>query len=82
MADVSIAGLSPNEYFDIVNIDRYDILVGTPFMHRFKVILDFENKCVTINGQSILAKIVPGTAAGTDTHRHRLRCPVTAQIPK
>ncbi len=70
MADVSVAGLSPNEYFDIVNIDRYDILVGTPFMHRFKVILDCENKCITINGQSIPAEIVLGTAAGTDARRH------------
>ncbi len=33
MANIAIAGLNPTEYIDVVNIDRYDILIGTPFMH-------------------------------------------------
>lgn len=43
-------GYSGPEYFDVVNIDKYDIIVGTPFMHHNKVLLDFDNKCVVVNG--------------------------------
>ncbi len=35
-------------YFDIVNIDKYNVIIGTPFMHEHGVILDFETKCVQI----------------------------------
>ncbi|KAF9258664.1 hypothetical protein L218DRAFT_797344, partial [Marasmius fiardii PR-910] len=30
------------DYFDIANIDRYDAVVGTVFMRRHGIILDFE----------------------------------------
>jgi hypothetical protein len=28
-------------YFDIVNLDRYDGVIGTPFMNKHGIILDF-----------------------------------------
>ncbi|KAK1218877.1 hypothetical protein PQX77_018404 [Marasmius sp. AFHP31] len=31
------------EYFDIANIDRYDAVVGTVFMRRHGILLDFKN---------------------------------------
>ncbi|KAF8223419.1 hypothetical protein L208DRAFT_1316812, partial [Tricholoma matsutake] len=43
-------GIINDTYVDIVNFDHYDMIIGTPFMHRNKVILDFENKQVIING--------------------------------
>ncbi|KAF8238372.1 hypothetical protein L208DRAFT_1491907 [Tricholoma matsutake] len=43
-------GISNNTYVDIANFDHYDMIIGTPFMHRNKVILDFENKQVIVNG--------------------------------
>jgi hypothetical protein len=30
-----------NVYLDIVNIDRYDMIIGTPFMHKHGLVLDF-----------------------------------------
>ena len=42
-------GISCNTYVDIVNFDRYDMIIGTPFMHQNKVILDFNNKQVIVN---------------------------------
>ncbi|KIJ34194.1 hypothetical protein M422DRAFT_128630, partial [Sphaerobolus stellatus SS14] len=35
-----------DEYFDIANVDYYDIILGAPFLHRFEILLDFKNNCV------------------------------------
>ncbi|KAK0430216.1 hypothetical protein EV421DRAFT_1670374, partial [Armillaria borealis] len=43
---VEMPGYTGPEYFDMVNIDRYEVLIGTLFMHRHKVVLDFEKNCV------------------------------------
>ena len=52
-ADVRLEapGISDDTYVDIANFDRYDMIIGTPFMHKNKVILDFENKQVIVNGK-------------------------------
>ncbi|PBK91187.1 hypothetical protein ARMGADRAFT_856439, partial [Armillaria gallica] len=49
-------GYLGSEYFDMVNIDKYDTIVGTPSMHCNKVVLDFDNKCVMVNGNKIPEK--------------------------
>ena len=38
---------------DVANFDRYDMIIGTPFMRSHKVILDFENDTVRIGTQSL-----------------------------
>ncbi|KIJ55447.1 hypothetical protein M422DRAFT_240069 [Sphaerobolus stellatus SS14] len=35
-----------DEYFDITNADYYNVILGTPFLHRFEILLDFKNNCV------------------------------------
>ncbi|PBK78944.1 hypothetical protein ARMGADRAFT_871559, partial [Armillaria gallica] len=47
-------------YFDVVNIDKYDVIIGTPFMHEHGVVLDFNTKCVQIGNVTIPAKIIDG----------------------
>ena len=56
-ADVKLEapGISDNTYVDIANFDHYDMIIGTPFIHKNKVILDFENKQITVNGKSTSA---------------------------
>ncbi|KAG6896640.1 hypothetical protein C0995_011196 [Termitomyces sp. Mi166 len=44
------------EYVDIVNFDCYDMIIGTPFMHKNKVTLDFVNNEVIVNGMPLRAK--------------------------
>ncbi|KAF8230435.1 hypothetical protein L208DRAFT_1281914, partial [Tricholoma matsutake] len=44
-------GISDRTYVDIANFDCYNMIIGTPFMNKNKVILDFENKQVTVNGR-------------------------------
>ena len=48
----SYGGIDEDVYFDIVNIDRYDAIVGTRFMRKHGIQLDFERGQVLIRGQS------------------------------
>ncbi|KAJ3751651.1 hypothetical protein EV360DRAFT_16955, partial [Lentinula raphanica] len=41
-----------NVYFDIVNIDRYDAIIGTKFMRKHGIQLDFEKDLILIKGKS------------------------------
>jgi len=40
-------------YLDVVNIDRYDMIVGTPFMRKHGLVLDFEKDALTMWGEVI-----------------------------
>ncbi|KAF8192706.1 hypothetical protein K438DRAFT_1590105 [Mycena galopus ATCC 62051] len=38
---VDFGGVRGYVYFDQVNLDRYDVVIGTPFMNKHGVVLDF-----------------------------------------
>jgi hypothetical protein len=61
--DVETHGTLQREYVDVANFDRYDMIIGTPFMRSRKVILDFENDTVRIGNQIVPATkvLVPDT---------------------
>ncbi|KAF8237481.1 hypothetical protein L208DRAFT_1247562 [Tricholoma matsutake] len=40
--DFEIGGVVNTHYFDVVNIDRYDAILGTMFMRKHGIVLDFE----------------------------------------
>jgi hypothetical protein len=40
-------------YLDVVNIDRYDMIVGTPFMRKHGLVLDFEKDTLSKRGTPI-----------------------------
>ncbi|KAF7966975.1 hypothetical protein HWV62_36306 [Athelia sp. TMB] len=50
VAPFGVFGITGEMYFDVVNIDRYDAILGTPFLKKHGVCLDFKNHGVTING--------------------------------
>ena len=52
---ISVANVKTTSYVDIMNFDRYDMIMGTPWMRRHKVLLDFDVNRVIINGMSIPA---------------------------
>ncbi|KAF9261869.1 hypothetical protein L218DRAFT_868850, partial [Marasmius fiardii PR-910] len=41
------------DYFDIANVDRYDAVVGTVFMHRHSIILDFKENVIKMNNSVV-----------------------------
>ena len=38
---IRIGALVTDEYFDIANVDYYDVILGTPFLNEWGIILDF-----------------------------------------
>ncbi|KAA1469558.1 hypothetical protein DENSPDRAFT_773163 [Dentipellis sp. KUC8613] len=53
--------ISDVQYLDIVNIDRYDMIIGTPFMYKHGISLDFEHRVIRIRGRP-----VPALSAGEE----------------
>ena len=51
---IRINGEELKEYFDVVNIDYYDAILGTLFLKKFKVTIDFVKDCLTIKDKVIL----------------------------
>ncbi|KIJ44454.1 hypothetical protein M422DRAFT_252055 [Sphaerobolus stellatus SS14] len=47
-AKILLGNQKYDEYFDIANVDYYDIILGTPFLCQFEVLLDFKNNCVKL----------------------------------
>jgi hypothetical protein len=47
---VDICGVKEEVYFDLVNLDKYDCIIGTPFMNTHGVCLDFGNRAVVVKG--------------------------------
>jgi hypothetical protein len=60
------------EYLDVVNIDRYDAVLGTVFMRKNGISLDFEKGVICIHGTP-----APTLSEGEETQemarRHTLR---------
>ncbi|KAF7970992.1 hypothetical protein HWV62_22241 [Athelia sp. TMB] len=50
VAPVTIFSVTEEMYFDVVNIDRYDAILGTPFLKKHGVCIDFKNRGVVIDG--------------------------------
>ena len=45
------------EYFDVENIDYYNAILGTPFLKKFKVVIDFVKDCLKIKDKIILNQV-------------------------
>ncbi len=67
---IDMPGCKGDVYADICNLDRYDMVVGTPFMHENGVVLDFARLTVTVNGVVTPALPYPADA---DARLHRSR---------
>ena len=46
-------GKESKGYFDIVNIDYYDTILGTPFLRKHEVMIDFINNCLRIKDKVV-----------------------------
>jgi hypothetical protein len=45
--------IEANQYFDIVNINRYDVTLGTIFMRKHGIILNFKRNQVRIGDREL-----------------------------
>ncbi|KAF8222629.1 hypothetical protein L208DRAFT_1053436, partial [Tricholoma matsutake] len=51
--DFEISEIKNTHYFNVVNIDRYDAILGTVFMRKHGIVLDFERDEVRIKGKHL-----------------------------
>ena len=59
-------------YLDVVNIDRYDTILGAPFMQKFGIQLDFGSNSIVVGSATIRALLPEEEAAllkGRGFHR-------------
>ena len=50
---IIVNGNEVKEYFDVVNINYYDAILGTPFLKKYKVIINFIQDCLKIKDKLI-----------------------------
>ncbi|KZT20567.1 hypothetical protein NEOLEDRAFT_1075396 [Neolentinus lepideus HHB14362 ss-1] len=66
---LSVGGQMVDHYFDVANIDRYDIVIGTLFLWASRTIMNFND-----NTLSVFGKIVPSPPKGEgQVHMNRTR---------
>ncbi|KAH9851011.1 hypothetical protein C2E23DRAFT_733715, partial [Lenzites betulinus] len=52
---ITTGPVTVDTYLDVVNLDRYDVVLGTPFMRRNSVLLDFGRSVVVCQGHDFAA---------------------------
>ena len=71
-ATIKYEGRELKEYFNIINIDFYDAILGTAFLRKHKVIIDFRNNCLWIKDK-IVCNQANKYKVGRGTHRKTKR---------
>ena len=51
------------EYFDITNIDYYNVILGTPFLRKLNIMLDFTSPGVIRMGTTVVPRNIPPTTS-------------------
>ncbi|KAF8230132.1 hypothetical protein L208DRAFT_1283052 [Tricholoma matsutake] len=51
--EFELGNLSENHYFNVINIDQYDTIIGTVFMQKHGIVLDFEQDKVWLQGHDL-----------------------------
>ncbi|KAJ7602461.1 hypothetical protein DFH06DRAFT_1329202 [Mycena polygramma] len=60
---INFGGIKGHAYFDVANLDRYDGIIGTPFMIKHGLVLDFLNRQIifpkgrVIQGLTVMADL-------------------------
>ncbi len=48
--DLNMLGCTTSHYFNIINVEKYDAILGAPWLNTFGVLLDFSKHKVHVNG--------------------------------
>ena len=54
---INVNGNELEKYFDAVNINYYDAKLGTPFLKKYKVIINFVQDCLIIKDKIICNQV-------------------------
>src|SRR6266446_5392960 len=58
-ADLTVLGQKNKHYFNVVNIERYDAILGAPWLNTYKAMLDFGKHTIHVHGGLISTLDVP-----------------------
>ena len=53
-ATIKIGHKVVEEYFDITNIEHYDVILGTPFLRKMGIVLDFRSPGMAWIGNEVI----------------------------
>ena len=53
-ATIKIGRKVVEEYFDIANVDHYDVILGTPFLRKMGIVLDFRSPGMARIGNKVI----------------------------
>ena len=58
------------EYFDIVNVEHYDAILGTPFLRKMGIVLDFRSPGIVWIGNEVILtrKVLFDKSKNTDNN--------------
>ena len=71
-ACVKYGHVNASHYFDIVNIDRYDVVLGTVFMRKHRIVLNFELDQIR-HREQVLPALCEGTDQYLQVHRQAMQ---------
>ena len=54
---INVNGNKSKEYFNVVNINYYDAILGTPFLKKYEVIINFIQDCLKIKDKLICNQV-------------------------
>jgi len=69
--------IDSNTYLDVVNIDRYDMIIGTPFMCKHKLVLDFDHNTLSIRGTQLTMM-----TSGQEDLMLAKKCALQVRVPR
>ena len=67
---IKINGNKSKEYFDVINIDYYNAILGTPFLNKYEVIIDFVQDCLRIKDNIIRNQVGDFKPLGNSSQHH------------
>ena len=71
ITDVQLGKTTAECYFNVVNLDHYDVILGVPFLSDNRVLLDFQNEVVLI-GKEGFPSLPVGEEVATAKPRSRI----------
>lgn len=61
------ATIQDDSYFDVANLDKYDVILGTPFLVRHHIRLDFSNQDIILGDGTVIHGLPEGEGTATAT---------------
>ena len=69
-ATIKIGHKVVKEYFDIANVEHYDAILGTPFLRKMEIVLDFRSPAIIWIGNKVIptGKVLFDESNNTDNN--------------